>query len=264
MNLQRLTDVALRAAQAGADVAGRGFHHVRRIEAKQGAELLTEFDIAAEKRIVQILRDETPDIPIVAEEGGGDRHAPLAWYVDPIDGTTNFAHGHPFWCVSIGLVRDGKPELGAVVAPALGSTWKAWRDGGCFRDEQPCRVSTIDRLDQALLTTGFAYDRRTARDNNVAEFGQLIRHAIGIRRCGSAALDLCFVACGVYDGYWERKLKPWDIAAGVALVEQAGGTVSSWSSTELRIQAGEIVATNGHIHRSLVEQLQRGRKSMGE
>ena len=260
MNDEQLLQVALEAAQRGAKVAADGFHHVREITSKGGAELVTEFDLAAESAIKDVLRRQTPDIAVVAEESGGQRGGDLVWYVDPIDGTTNYAHGHPFWAVSVGLVTRGQPTVGVVVAPALGSTWQARLGAPCLRDDRPCHVSTIGSLRDALLTTGFAYDRRTATDNNVREFETLLRQAIGMRRCGSAALDLCLTASGVYDGYWEKKLRAWDMAAGVVLVRAAGGRVSSWRGASVDVGSGEVLASNGRIHDELIDHLARARQ----
>ncbi len=245
------------AARAAATVARDGFRTGARIDRKQGAELVTRYDFEAERVIRRELAETTPDIPIVAEEEGGTASGDRNWFADPIDGTTNFAHGHPFWCVSIGLVVRGVPVAGAVVAPALNLEWVGWMGGPALRNGHPCCVSETDSLTDALLATGFPYDRRTSPDNNLDAFGLLQKHAVGIRRCGSAALDLCFVADGTYDGYWEKKLQPWDVAAGIAIVRAAGGRVSSMRGGTLDLAQGNLTATNRILHEALVQQLRR-------
>ena len=187
---------------------------------------------------------------ILAEEGGerpGDRDAPL-WIIDPLDGTTNFAHGLPLFSVSIACVVGGSARVGVVYAPALGFRFAAVRGGGATCNGRPIGVSQTAALDSALLTTGFPYDRRTSPENNLAQFVSLKKRARGIRRLGSAALDLSLVAAGKFDGYWEMKLKPWDIAAGLLLCEEAGGQISNWSGGPSDLFRGEVLATNRHIH----------------
>jgi myo-inositol-1(or 4)-monophosphatase len=174
------------------------------------------------------------------------------WLVDPIDGTTNFVHGHPFWCVSIGLLERGEPVLGAVVAPALGSEWTGSRDGMAFKNGVRSHVSKTDRIEQSLLATGFPRDRTTEPDNNFSSFVRVKKAVQGVRRCGSAAIDLCLVADGTYDAYWERKLNGWDLAAGAAIVLAAGGRLSDLAGGPARIESGEIVASNGRLHDAVV------------
>jgi myo-inositol-1(or 4)-monophosphatase len=176
--------------------------------------------------------------------------------VDPIDGTTNYAHGHPFWCVSIGLVAAEGPALGVVVAPALQLEWVA--DGTrSTRNGEGCRVSEQSELSQSLLATGFPYDRQTSSENNFAAFVHFKKITQGIRRCGSAAIDLCFVADGTYDGYWERKLKPWDMAAGIAMVRASGGRATAFDGGPLDVVSGYAIASNGKIHDAIVAELAR-------
>jgi myo-inositol-1(or 4)-monophosphatase len=194
----------------------------------------------------------------VGEEEGGTRASGAhgaTWYIDPLDGTTNFVHGHPFFCVSIGLFVGAVPVVGAVVAPALRTEWTGAVGVGSTRNGEPCTVSQVQRFADALLATGFPYDRQTSRVNNFDAFVAIKKQVQAVRRCGSAAIDLCFVGDGTYDGYWERKLKPWDMAAGAAIVRAAGGRVTTLFGDEGDVIAGNVIATNGRIHDALVEAL---------
>lgn len=218
-------------------------------------DLVTEWDLRSEACIRAIL--EPSGIPVLGEEGGlsgtdrGER-----WLVDPIDGTVNFSHGLPIWSISIALETRAGIELGVVCAPALGWWFEATAGGGAFDDHgQPLRVSAIDRLDRAILSTGFPYDLATSPDNNFAEWDHLQRTAGACRRLGCASIDLCLVARGWLDGYWERKLKPWDVAAGALIVREAGGTVTNPAGGPFEPHTGEAVATNGAIHEELVAEL---------
>lgn len=255
---KRLADIATDVAHAGAALAMTGFRSGTRFDRKQGTELVTQFDFEVEALVRSQLQVRSPDTQIVAEEGGGTVGEKV-WYVDPIDGTTNFAHGHPFWAVSIGLVVRGRPIVGVVVAPALSITWAGWMGGPALRNGEPCHVSSIRALADALLATGFPYDRQTSPDNNLDAFGALQKKAVGIRRCGSAAIDLCLVSDGTYDGYWEKKLRPWDIAAGLAIVHAAGGTTTSMDGAPPVLADGNVVASNGLVHDALVRELRASR-----
>ena len=222
-------------------------------------DFVTEFDQRSERLIVDVL--QPLGIAIVGEEGGGTA-AERTFYVDPLDGTTNYLHGHPFFCVSIGLIEEGVPVLGVVHAPALGVTWEAVRGCGTLRNGVQCRVTPTTELGDCLLATGFPYDRRTTDDNNLREYGRLKMLTHGVRRGGSAAIDLAMVADGTFDGYWEMKLNPWDWAAGATLVHEAGGMLTRYDGSPFDVQATrdslprpELVASNGHVHRAMIEAL---------
>ncbi len=254
-------DEAGRLALAGMADARRGLRDIGR--KLSSSDLVTEHDLAVERAIVARLRAAFPDDEIVAEEGtagpGGVQGA-RRWYVDPIDGTTNFAHGLPFFCTSIGLVDEGGPAIAVIEAPALGWRFSARRGDGAYlreRGADPVRlaVSKTAVLGEALLATGFPYDLRTEPLDNVAEFGELQRAAQAVRRVGAAALDLAMVAAGWFDGYWERKLQPWDLAAGILLVTESGGRVSDVRGAPYVVPGGEVVATNGLVHDRLVAAL---------
>jgi myo-inositol-1(or 4)-monophosphatase len=222
-------------------------------------DLVTEWDTRTEELIRTRLAALTPDIPMIGEEGGGDESAPRRWFVDPIDGTVNFAHGLPLWAVSIALDGPGGGEVGVVTAPAL--DWTFWsRRGGGARAERggetaELAVSGTSALGSALLVTGFPYDRATNPMNNFAEWEHFQRRAGACRRLGAASLDLCLVATGAFDGYWERWLKAWDVAAGCLIVEEAGGRVTDTRGGPFVVTAGDVVASNGAIHDMIVSEL---------
>jgi myo-inositol-1(or 4)-monophosphatase len=249
--IRELALIAERVAGEAGLLAARGFRRPQAVTHKSMLDLVTESDMASEDLIRERLTKETPAIPVVAEERGGTPSPDLSWYVDPIDGTTNYAHGHPVWCVSIGLVSAGDFVAGAVAAPAIQTSWLGGAGLPARRNGELCAVSETTELDQALLATGFPYDRRTSPENNFAAFVALKKLAFGVRRCGSAALDLCFVADATYDGYWERKLAAWDFAAGAAIVLAAGGRISDLRGAGVDLGLGNIMATNGQLHEAL-------------
>jgi myo-inositol-1(or 4)-monophosphatase len=251
--------IALSAARDAAAFVHAGWRNHPHIEHKGRVDLVTQFDRDSERMLRERLTRDTP-FPVVGEEQGGERATgadDATWFVDPIDGTTNFVHGHPFYCVSIGLLAGGLPLIGAVVAPALGVEWTGVAGGAAKRNDAPCRVSTVSQFTDALLATGFPYDRSTSDDNNFDAFVAIKRKCQAVRRCGSAALDLCLVADGTYDGYWEKKLAPWDCMAGAAIVVAAGGRLSDYSGKSADLLDGQLLATNGTIHEALVDELQK-------
>lgn len=258
--LEDILAVARDAAREAATFVNAGFRKRPLVEHKGAVDLVTSFDRDSEALLRERLRPL--GIPIVGEEEGGaiPEDGP-ALFIDPIDGTTNFVHGHPFWCVSIGLAIAREPTLGVVVSPPLFLEWTgiASADGTlrATRGGEPCSVTKVPTLEESLLATGFPYDLRTSDDNNFDAFIALQRASQTVRRCGSAALDLCLVGDGTYEGYWERKVKPWDIAAGAAIVRAAGGRVTDFTGGSSFLVEGRIVATNGEIHRELVDALAR-------
>jgi myo-inositol-1(or 4)-monophosphatase len=242
--------LALEVATAAATLLMSGYRQRPVPTKKAKHDLVTEFDLASEALIRERLSAATPDLGLIAEEGGGEAKA-LSWYCDPLDGTTNFVHGHPFWCVSIGLLEQGTPVAGAVVAPALNLTWTGYQGGPALRSGAPCRVSETESLEDALCATGFPPDRRTAPGNNLDTFARVKKVVRGVRRCGSAAIDLCLVADGTYDAYWERRLNAWDLAAGAAMVLAAGGHITALEGGPVDLHVGQILASNGLIHQAL-------------
>jgi len=253
--LERLAGVARSAAAAGAEVLRRRFGDLGRIREKgRPGDLVTEVDLAAEQAVLAVLEAETPELGVLAEEAGRRNagQTGLEWCVDPLDGTTNYAHRVPWYSVSIGLELDDVPLVGVVHAPEMGWDFWAVRGGGAFLGDQPLRVSETADLDRSLVATGFPYDRRTAEDNNVPELAAVIRRCQGVRRIGVASLDCALVARGCLDAYWEPKLKPWDISAGALLVLEAGGRVSLPDGSPYRSTVGHILASNGRVHDELV------------
>jgi myo-inositol-1(or 4)-monophosphatase len=215
-------------------------------------DLVTETDRASEALLVQRLSAAFPGDAILAEEGGGKDGVDARWIVDPLDGTTNFVHGLPFFCVAIARERDGDVDLAVIHAPILDVTFTATRGGGAHCNGRAIRVSEAASLDRALLGTGFPVDRRSDAANNFTQFAAVKRLARAVRRYGSAALDQALVAAGTLDAYWEMRLKPWDVAAGSLLVSEAGGRVTGWLGERLRLDVGAIVASNGRIHDDLL------------
>ncbi len=266
--LDEVVAVVRDVAREAADLCLAGYRKPCDVEYKGAVDLVTRFDRESEALSRERLTARFPFAFVGEEEGGTWPSSEPAFVVDPLDGTTNFVHGHPFWCVSIGLVEGPLPVLGVVVAPALGLEWYGYvsDDGGCTAERldrvrggplAPCAVSPTARFEASLLATGFPYDRRTSPDNNFDAFVAIKQRCQAVRRCGSAALDLCLVADGTYEGYWERKLRPWDVAAGAALVRAAGGRVTDFHGREGYMATGHVVATNARIHDALLEELVR-------
>jgi myo-inositol-1(or 4)-monophosphatase len=250
--LSSLAGIALEVATEAAALVLRGYRTGVVSREKARADLVTEYDVQSERLVRKRLAEHTPEIAVVGEEEGGQSKGPT-WYCDPIDGTTNFVHGHPFFCVSIGLMDGDEPLLGAVVAPALGTRWHGWLGGGAFRDGRPCRVSETRNLSDALLATGFhPKARRQPPHDNLGTFARIMPEVRGIRRCGSAALDLCMVADGTYDAYWERALNVWDTAAAAAITLAAGGRITDLGGQRPNLSIGHILASNRHVHDALL------------
>lgn len=220
-------------------------------------DLVTEIDRACEEHIVATLRRERPGDDILAEEGGAHEDAGAAWrwVIDPLDGTVNFAHGYPCFCVSIGVEYRGVRTVGVVYEPLRDELFEAVRGGGARRNGKPIAVSKEARFGRALIATGFAYDVHDAERDNLAQFSRVTKQAGGVRRDGSAAIDLCYVACGRFEAYWELKLHPWDVAAGILIVEEAGGRVTDLAGGAVPRSGSEIVSSNGLVHDALLRVL---------
>lgn len=224
-------------------------------------DLVTAADLASEAFIIAAIKREFPGHEILSEEAGlsASPHSDYQWVIDPLDGTTNFTHQYPMVCVSIGLLVHGKPTLGVVYNPIINELFVAAKGKGTTLNGVPLHVSRVEKLEQSLLATGFAYDRKETRENNYAEFCHMTNLCQGVRRGGSAALDLAYVASGRLDGYWERGLKPWDIAAGIVLVEEAGGVITSYEGGPIDLFSGRILAANPQVHPLLMHQLKLAR-----
>ncbi len=246
------------AAHAGGAVIRRALDEhggARRVEFKGPIDLVTEVDLASESAIRELLARRSPGVPVLAEESGGEAHQGTRWLVDPLDGTTNFAHGFTAFAVSVGLQQDGQIVAGCIYDPVADVTYCAARGGGAFADEARLRVSQTSALSGALLLTGFPYDRRERAAFYLAPFTAFLLRAQGIRRCGAAALDFVRVATGQADGFWEFGLSPWDVAAGALLVEEAGGRVTDMAGGALDIDRPRVLASNGRVHREMADVL---------
>lgn len=263
--LARILDLARDLAERAAGIQRERYETGFTIDTKSASiDLVTEVDRACEALIVAGIQAERPEDAILAEEGHGtDGDAPYRWIIDPLDGTTNFAHGFPRFCVSIGVERrrdDGAFEraVGVVHDPLLDERFEAVVGDGAWLGARRLRVSSETEWGRALVATGFAYDVHRSDDDNLASFRNVVKSARGIRRDGSAALDLCYVAAGRVDAYWELKLHPWDVAAGYLIVEEAGGRISDFRGGAADRSGREVAASNGALHAALLERLVRG------
>lgn len=257
-SLEQLLIVAREVASEAAQLVMQGYRASVAVTEKGRADLVTAYDLASEKLIRAQLAARTPEIAIVGEEQGGQLSDELTWVCDPIDGTTNFVHGLAFFCVSIGLFEKNRPLLGAVVAPALGVSWYGGEGLGAFRQTgtataEPCHVSATKTLAASLVGTGFhPQSRGKPPHDNLASFANVMQHVRDIRRCGSAALDLCMVADGTFDAYWERMLHPWDLMGGAAIVLAAGGRITHIGGGPADYRKGHLLSSNGLIHDELL------------
>ncbi|MCU0511530.1 MAG: inositol monophosphatase [Anaerolineae bacterium] len=256
MDFSAAVDTVAAIARAAGDIILRHYAAPVAQSAKTTAiDIVTAADTEAEALIVAALRDHFPDHAILGEEGGAAGQsaatADYCWYVDPIDGTVNFAARLPYFCTSIALAdQERRPLLGVVYDPTRRELFSAVRGSGAFLNGQPLRVSSTPTLLQSVVTTGFPYDRFTNPDNNLKEWTAFLTKVRGERRLGAAALDFAYVAAARLDGYWEKDLKLWDVMAGILLVQEAGGTVTDYAGADRpqRLERGRYVASNGHIH----------------
>jgi myo-inositol-1(or 4)-monophosphatase len=249
MKIDVVREVALRAAKEAGAILREGMEQARIIEYKGVKNIVTDMDRRSEEVIATLVQRELPGHSLVSEEGTrlqGD--SGYRWFVDPLDGTTNYAHGYPCFSVSIGVERDGEVIYGVVYDPTLEELFTAERNAGAFLNGKRLRVSAISRLSDALLATGFPPDVATAEENNLDHFATFMKRAQAVRRPGSAALDLCYVAAGRFDGFWELRLSPWDVAAGSLMVMEAGGRVTDLRGQPLRLSKPQVVASNGLLH----------------
>lgn len=253
--LEFMSDLARRAGGIQLERLG-GLH---RIEYKGVINLVTEVDRECEALIVGGIQKRFPKDDILAEEGSGRRSASgNRWIIDPLDGTVNFAHGFPFFCVSIALERDGRLEAGVIYDPNRDELFAAERGYGATMNGEAIRVSESGPLRKSLLATGFAYNVQEGEQlDNLDHFGNFIKTAQALRRPGSAAIDLAWIACGRIDGFWELFLRPWDMAAGVIIIREAGGRVTSFDGADYDLYGTEILASNGRIHGEMVDVLKK-------
>lgn len=274
--LRAVLATAVGIAREASALVMDGFRRGGRIRTKSDrTDLVTEYDEKSERLIRDRIAKLLPWHDVIGEEGQGtsDADKRLVWYVDPIDGTTNFAHGHPFFCLAMGLAarteRGGEePIAGVVIAPAMQIEWAAAKGLGSTRNGVRCEVSGTDVLEDALLATGFPSNRAHTKDNNYAAFLALDGATHGARRCGAAAMELCLVADGGYDGFWDIGLKAWDVTASAVIVSEAGGRVTRFGGLPLGVRTfaadgGRVIATNGRIHEALVRRVGEHTPSLG-
>jgi len=248
--------VARLAASEAGRILTQKLGRVNRIIKKGEIDLVTEVDMASEKAIVSLISGHFPQDTILTEESGEYRHRPeRVWIIDPLDGTTNFTHNFPFFAVSIALAVEGELVAGVVFNPRMNEFFEATKGGGAFLNHKPITTSQTLHIGDALLSTGFPYDIHERPKGVISRFKRLIVLAQGIRRPGSAALDLCYVAAGIFDGFWEQDLKPWDTAAGTIILSEAGGKVSTYEGDPYTPYKKNIVASNAHIHSAMVAAL---------
>jgi myo-inositol-1(or 4)-monophosphatase len=257
--MQVFLDIATEAALAAGVVLQDYLGKLENAITEKGrpGDLVTIADKASEQVILEVLGRHFPQHSILAEESGklGNQDNEFLWAIDPLDGTTNYAHQYPCFAVSIGLLINGVPKVGVIYDPFRDELFRAAAGLGATRNRRPIQVSQTAELSKSLLVSGFAYDRRETADNNYAEFCHLTHLTQGVRRDGAAALDLAYVACGRVDGYWERGIAPWDVVAGIILVQEAGGNVTAYDGSPMKIESGRILATNGYLHNNLSQEL---------
>jgi myo-inositol-1(or 4)-monophosphatase len=256
-----MIQLAIEAALEAGKFLKQSVGSIKKVETKLGQEtnLVTEIDKKSEELIIGMIRRKYPDHDFLAEESGShDRKSEYRWIIDPLDGTLNFTHGVPLYSVSIAVECRGEIIAGVVYEPNLGELFTAEKGKGAFLNKKPIRVSKVDRLIESMLVTGFPYTIRDNPDNAVQHFVNMLMKAQGIRRLGSAAADLAYVACGRFEGFWEVSLSPWDMAAGVLLVQEAGGRFTDFRGSVSSVYGKQVLATNGLIHDALVGILERG------
>jgi myo-inositol-1(or 4)-monophosphatase len=254
--LAAIRELAERLAREAGSIQRASYEGSFEVRTKSAAiDLVTDVDLACEALIVDTIQSERSGDAILAEEGGGEDHpdADWRWVIDPLDGTANYAHGYPHFCVSIGVEQRGVPAVGVVYDPLLDELFSAVRGAGATLNGRPIQVSEETELGRAMLGTGFAYDVHRSSDDNINHFADFVKAVRALRRGGSAALDLCYVACGRFGGFWELKLHPWDVAAGILIVEEAGGRTSDFSGRGSCRSGRQTLASNTHLHAAMVE-----------
>jgi myo-inositol-1(or 4)-monophosphatase len=258
MDLEAVKRIGVAAAHKGAGVLLSRFGRLASIREKGRNDLVTDADTGAEQIIIETIRRAFPEHGILAEESGGQTGDPEGdcWIIDPLDGTTNYAHRLEIFSISLAYARNGDVQVGIVFDPLRGELFTAVSGGGARLNGRPIRVSEAARVADSLLVTGFPYNIQAVAEPVLARFSNCLKAAQGMRRLGSAALDLCYVACGRFEGFWESYLKPWDTAAGVRILEEAGGRVTDFANQPYDGRRTlHLLATNGRIHQEMVSLL---------
>lgn len=256
MNIDKILRIAISAAYKSSDVLRNKFGNIEKIRNKGDIDLVTEADIESERVIIEHIKSQFPDHSILSEESGEEiKNSDYLWIIDPLDGTTNFAHGLGLFATSIAFAVKGEVLAGVVLNPITSELFSAQRGKGSFLNGLPISVSSSGTVKESLLVTGFPYDFKTILDPVINRFQSCLTEARGIRRLGAAALDLCYVACGRFDGFWEQNLKPWDTAAGFLIAEEAGAKVTDFSSNSFLLEKKEILVTNQKIHEEMISLL---------
>ncbi len=259
-----IKDTAVNAAKAAGLLLRERLGNAGRIDYKGAVNIVTEMDTKAEDLIVAVIKKDFPEHAILTEERpeivtGSSRR----WIIDPLDGTTNYAHAFPFFCVSIGFEDSNDVKLGVVYNPMLDELFIAEKGKGAYLNGKRVGVSRVGDLGKSLLATGFPYDIRQSQETNLDHFADFAVRAQAIRRAGSAALDLCYTACGRFDGFWEMKLRPWDVAAASLIVKEAGGVITDFNGAAFTIHGAECLASNGLIHRTMLDVLMKKAAGQG-
>ncbi|MBX9770146.1 MAG: inositol monophosphatase [Candidatus Obscuribacterales bacterium] len=260
--MENIKKTAFKAASVAGELLKERLGNIKQVDYKSAFNIVTDVDKASEKLILEIIKEAFPDDSILAEESGMSKiESNRRWLIDPLDGTTNYTHAYPFFSISIGFELDGKVVFATVFNPISNELFWAEKGKGAWLHDTPIKVSTVDKLSASLLATGFPPDTDAYADNNINEFATLTSISHGVRRDGSAALDLSFVACGRLDGFWETKLSPWDIAAGGLLVTEAGGRITNLTGGPLELTSGYILATNNLLHDEVLGSLAKLRQA---
>jgi myo-inositol-1(or 4)-monophosphatase len=252
-------EVAVEAAKAAGKIQRDRSQSIGRISSKGLRDLVTEVDVLCEEEVIRIIKKRFPDHQFLAEESGAteESSSPSKWIIDPLDGTINYAHGFPCYCVSIGLEHEGEIIVGVVYNPNLDELFVAEKGKGATMNSVPISVSSIPKLEDSLLVTGFTPEVVHSKDDNMDIFRDFMKASQAVRRPGSAAIDLCYTAMGRFEGFWELKLHPWDVAAGSLIMEEAGGKVTKLDGTPLSVYDRQILASNGLVHDQMVAILKK-------
>ena len=257
MDFESVKRVAVAAAYKGARVIMPFYGRLLKINKKGAIDLVTEADTGSEKIIIETIRTKFPGHSILAEESGlNDGNSESKWIIDPLDGTTNFTHQLGLFAVSIAFALNGEVVVGVVLNPVTGELFTAIKDRGAALNGKPIKVSNINKVSESLLVTGFPYNHKTIFKALMSRFSACLKASQGVRRLGSAALDLCFVSCGRFEGFWEQNLNPWDTAAGALIAQEAGAVITDFSNRPFDIYQKEILATNGKTHQEMLSLLE--------